>query len=32
MGGRVEADRSRLGGLAVRIVLPAAPPAPGEAS
>ncbi len=32
MGGRVEADRSQLGGLAVRVWLPAAPPPPGEAS
>lgn len=32
MGGSVEADRSRLGGLAVRILLPAAPPPPGDVS
>ena len=30
MGGRVEADRSRLGGLAVRILLPAAPLPPAD--
>jgi two-component system sensor histidine kinase KdpD len=32
MGGHVEADRSRLGGLAVRILLPQAAPPPGEAA